>query len=81
MWNGEWGFRIKGLKRGAGRKAQGVWCHMATLSLGQDAALSLVVRGRGKLEIADCGFFNRQRASYIYAMANMKFGDYTYGKP
>jgi hypothetical protein len=26
--------------------AQGVWCHMAAPSLGQDASLSLIVRGR-----------------------------------
>jgi hypothetical protein len=32
--------------QGTRRKAQGVWCHMAAPSLGQDASLSLIVRGR-----------------------------------
>jgi hypothetical protein len=45
--------------QGTGRKAQGVWCHVAAPSLGHDASLSFVVIGRS-LQIASeaCSYRN-----------------------
>jgi len=51
--------------QGTGRKAQGVWCHVAAPSLGHDASLSFVVRGRGQIVDFIKGQMNKRSERFV----------------